>query len=158
MEEAFGKALALDAKEGGAKRGMAWIALREPARLEDAGNWAREAMVLDPSHPGSSLVDLAVRLWDADWLDVKADCLNWFRSLGPQDEWFAWRSRRLAFFVRKILQKGGLEDLAEILRALTEAPHWKPWSVAIDAVLAGKDVSGLDNKAAEIFRLLTRDE
>jgi tetratricopeptide (TPR) repeat protein len=156
--DAFRRDQALDQKSGSGQRGQAWVALLSRGDAGEARRWADEAMLVDPEHPGTSLVDIAVRIWAGEWETTRTHFARWVRELPKVSGYLPWVSRnRLAALIQRIRALNGLGQVAEPLRSVSGRPYWHPWSLAVDAVLAGKNESSLtDPKAAEIYSLLNK--
>lgn len=155
-EEEFRQEAALDPKTGGGQRGLVWVALLARGDFGGAREFAAEAMKLAANHPGSPLAVLAVDAWAGDWPEALRAFADWVRELPAKNESFTWISRnRLAALLQKAHKAGQLAAMAEPIRAAVGRACWQPWAEALEAVLAGRDATGLSAKAADLHARLT---
>ena len=134
-EREYLAAIPLNPKSGSGQRGLTWLCLIHTGDMARARRHAEEAMAVEPTHPGSPLAIIAVTTWDTHWSASRTQMPEW---LAKCPSWLVAISRvRLAALVRKIREQGELPDLAEMLRAVEDRPHWKPWSEVVSAVTSG---------------------
>ena len=152
--------IGIEAKSGSSQRGQAWIVLQSKGDVAEARKWADAAMIGDPKHSGTSLLDMAVDIWTGKWEATKDRFDLWVRDLPKKFEFLLqFGSNRLAALLRRIRDQNGLPHVAQLFRSVAERPCWRPWSLAVDAVLEGKDPASLaDPKAAAIYRLLNKPD
>jgi hypothetical protein len=132
------------------------VALRSTGDVQAARGFAENAQRLEPDHPGTSLLQLAVRCWDGADDSALNAWADWVRGLSARNAWFISTSRdRIAVLLTRLDQHGKLPAAAQALREEPVLPEWKPWREALDAALAEAPVTRLvDPKARELFELL----
>jgi tetratricopeptide (TPR) repeat protein len=134
-ERVFLKVIELNPKSGSGQRALAWLCLLHLGDLARAKDYAQQAMAIEPKHPGSPLIAIAVATWEVGWGAARSQVTEWLANCPG---WFPHLSRvRLGALIRKVREQGGLSELAEMLRAVEDRPHWKPWSEAVAALVAG---------------------
>jgi tetratricopeptide (TPR) repeat protein len=155
-EVEFRQDAGLDPKSASGQRGLAWVALLARGDVGGARTSAAEAMKVEAAHPGSPLAALAVEAWAGAWPEAVSAFADWILELPAKNGSFPWANRnRLVALLRKALDAGQLAAMAEPIRAVAGRACWRPWSEALEAVLAGRDASGLSTKAAELHALLS---
>lgn len=156
--QAFRREQALDERSGGGQRGQAWIALLRSGDVSEARQFAAAAVLVDGKHPGTSLVEIAVDIWSGESEATLDRFAFWIRDVSKEAEWFPWVSRgRIIALLRRIRALNQLDRLSEVFRSVAKGSCWCPWSLAVEAVLAGKNQGTLsDSRAAEIYCLLNQ--
>jgi hypothetical protein len=135
---------------------LAWVALFARGDTAAARTFVAEAMRIDASHPGSPLAALAVEAWTGAWPEALTAFATWVHGLSATDGYLPWISRnRLVALFRRARTADQLSAMAEPVLAAAERACWQPWAQALQAVLAGRDATGLSAQAAELHARLT---
>ncbi|HEV3383585.1 MAG TPA: tetratricopeptide repeat protein, partial [Gemmata sp.] len=154
-EKAFLQDIQLDPKSGSGQRGLAWLCLLHSGDIQLAQKYANEAIEIEPTHRATTFIAIALTTWTTGWASAQSQVPEWLQKFDGGNI-SVYRNPLIAFG-RKIHELGGLSTLAEMLHAVEDRPHWKPWSEAVSALAAGTGPGGFSSdEASQIYDVISK--
>ena len=156
-ERAYRRSLELDPKNVGARYSLVFLYLVEGGNLSGAREEFRRCVDTVPDTFGAKFCGCALQLWEAGWDRARQALPDVLAAAGDGDP-DAWPGE-LSDFIREVIRRGGLADLAAMLEIASVSPWWRPWAEAVSALREGGPPSQWQHRRAErLFTTLLRDD